>query len=967
MAYSNAMSKHHKKRRHHKKWKNVDRIDKPARKVVHAAHKVRRVKRRGFFRTLFKWGIYAGIFGGIIAAISIFAISLSLPDPDKLTDRVVEQSTKIFDKTGEHLLYEIFANQKRTLIELEDLPEYAVQATIAIEDKHFYEHKGVRWISIARALFNNAIGRRTGSGGASTLTQQLVKNAIVGDERSYLRKLKEAILAQQIEKTFNKQQILKLYFNEIPYGSSNYGIQAASQAYFGVDASDITVAQAATLAALPKAPTRYLNDFDALKIRRDFVLDLMAQQGFIDGTSAAVAQQEPVEIREKLEGIQAPHFVLYVKEQLTELFGEKLIETGGLSVRTSLDFDIQEIAQEEIEKGCEHNAAFNQASNASMVAINPRTGEIVAMVGSCDYFNDEIDGQVNVALRPRQPGSSLKPLVYMTGFEKGFTPSTILYDAFTNFASSGKPYAPNNYNGEELGPVTTRKALQGSLNIPAVKMLYLAGVRDVLENAAKMGYQTLTDPDRYGLSLVLGGAEVKLLEHVTGYATLASEGKFHDPISILEVRDDQGVLFEQKPDKGKQVLDKDLTALITSVISDDNARAYAFGAGGVLSLRDRPVAAKTGTTNDYRDGWTLGYTPSLAAGVWVGNNDNTPMRRGVGGSVGAGPIWNGFMRRALEGKSVESFPKPPKQKAKKPVLNGTAEGGVPVRIDRVSGKLATEHTPEELIDEVLFLQPHSILHYVNKNDPDGAVPSNPGSDPQYSAWEEGVKVWIEKQAAAAEEEGRELQFKLGEPPTEEDDIHDTALRPTLSVSAPAAGAVLKERVIETDIAVSAPRGVAKVLYLLDDQLIGKSEGYPFSIYYENDELTNGEHILKVKAYDDVSNITIVEVPITIDALPTPPKLSWTSPRRNSTLFSTLFPLELQMRLSQADLVSHVQLYVLKPGETQPVIIGDAQMDGDLAKLMWNEIPSEGSYTITPRIYLKSGGSVGGQVSIITVR
>ncbi len=902
-----------------------------------------------------------------MAAIGIFAISLSLPDPDKLTDRVVEQSTKIFDRTGEHLLYEIFANQKRTLIELEDLPDYAIEATIAVEDKHFYEHKGVRWVSILRAAVNNAIGRRQGSGGASTLTQQLVKNAIVGDDHSYLRKLKEAILAQQIEKTFNKQQILKLYFNEIPYGSSNYGIQAASQAYFGVSATDLSVAQAATLAALPKAPTRYLNDTEALKVRRDFILDLMAQQGFIDGTVAAAAQQEPVEIKEKLEGIQAPHFVLYVKEQLTELFGEKLVETGGLSVRTSLDFDIQEIAQEEIEKGCEHNAAFNQASNASMVAVNPRTGEITAMVGSCDYFNDDIDGQVNVSLRARQPGSSLKPLVYMTGFEKGFTPNTVLYDSFTNFAASGKPYAPNNYNGEELGPVTARKALQGSLNIPAVKMLYLAGVRNVMENAQKMGYTTLSDPDRYGLSLVLGGAEVKLLEHVNGYATLANQGRHHETVSILEVRDDQGVLFEHKPSKGEQVLGKDLTALITSVISDDNARAYAFGGGGVLSLRNRPVAAKTGTTNDYRDGWTLGYTPSLAAGVWVGNNDNTPMRRGVGGSVGAGPIWNSFMRRALEGKGIEQFPEPPRQKTKKPVLNGTAEGGVPVKIDRVSGKLATEHTPEELIDEILFLQPHSILHYVDKNNPDGAAPSNPGADPQYSAWEEGVRAWIEKKSAEAEEKGEELQFILGEPPTEEDDIHDTALRPELLVSSPQSGVVLKERVIETDIQVSAPRGVAKVLYMLDDKLIGKSENYPFNIRYSSDELKNGEHVLQVKAYDDVSNLTIVEIPLTIDALPVPPKLTWISPRKDSTLFSTLFPLELQLRTTQTDLIEKIQLYVKKPNEDNMVIIGDMQLEGDTAKLMWNEIPPEGSYTISPRIYLKSGGSIGGTVSTITVR
>lgn len=916
--------------------------------------------------------VFALVLGGIgtalIGAIVIAMVSRSLPDPDKLTDRIIAQSTKIYDRTGKHLLYEIFSDQKRTVVELEEIPIYAIYATVATEDRRFFEHSGVRWASVLRAAVSNLLGRREGSGGASTITQQLVKNAIVGNERTLIRKLKEAILATKMEKTYSKNQILKLYFNEIAYGSSNYGIEAASQAYFGKTIHDITLAEAATLAALPKAPTRYLNDRQALLARRNFILNSMAELGHINEQQAETAKTASLELKERITNITAPHFVLYVKELLTEQFGEKAVETGGLTVITTLDYDLQKIAEEEVTKGGEYNAKNNNASNASLVAIDPKTGEVLAMVGSRDFFNDEIDGKVNIALRLRQPGSSFKPFVYLTGFEKGYTPNTILYDTVTNFAASGRPYIPHNYDAKERGPVTVRKALQGSLNITAVKMLYLAGVDSVLGLAQRFGYTTFTNPENYGLALVLGGAEVKLLEHVNGYAALARGGTFLPYASILEVKGArEETIWKYTQPQPVEVVNPEKVAAITNILSDDAARAYVFGANGPLTMPNRPVAAKTGTTNDYKDGWTLGYTPSLAAGVWVGNNDNKVMKPGVGGTAGAAPIWNGFMRRALEGKPVEQFQPMTAIKTSKPVLNGTDDGGVPVKIDRVSGKLATEDTPEELAQEVIYLQAHSILHYVNKDDPDGPTPSNPTDDPQYAGWEEGVRVWLEKKQKETLGKDDETQMVLGDPPTEYDDVHKKELRPLLTVLSPQSGATLRERLIETSVDVSAPRGVAKVLYYVDDKLIGTAADYPFGLRYEDREWENGAHKLVVKAYDDVSNITTVEVPFMLDAVPEPPNVTWISPKPDNTLFTSLFPLTLQMRPFKATSVQSAKVFVRRDGEDARSLIGETAVLGELIEIPWNKIPEPGTYILEPKLVLKDGGTVSGSENKITVR
>lgn len=940
--------------------------------VAHHAKQVadhgQKLKPKRVLRWLLAVLVLGGIGAALIGAIVVAVVSRNLPDPDKLTDRIIAQSTKIYDRTGKHLLYEIFSDQKRTVVELEEVPTYAVYATIAVEDRKFFEHKGVRWASVFRAALSNLLGRREGAGGASTITQQLVKNAIVGNERTLVRKLKEAILATKIEKKYTKNQILKLYFNEIAYGSSNYGIEAASQAYFGKTVHDITLAEAAALAALPRAPTRYLNDHEALRVRRNYTLDTMAELGYITEQQAETAKSEPLEIKERIANITAPHFVFYVKELLTEQFGEKAIETGGLTVITSLDYDLQKIAEEEVAKGGEYNAKNNNASNAALVTIDPKTGEVLAMVGSRDFFNDEIDGKVNVAMRPRQPGSSFKPFVYLAGLQKGYTPNTILYDTVTNFAAGGKPYIPHNYDGKEHGPVTVRKALQGSLNIPAVKMLYLAGADNVISLGQRFGYTTFTNPENYGLALVLGGAEVKLLEHVNAYAGLARGGTYLPHVSILEVKGAPGeTLWQYTYPQPQEVIKSEPVATLTNILADDAARSYVFGANGPLTLPGRPVAAKTGTTNDYKDGWTLGYTPSLATGVWVGNNDNKVMKPGVGGTAGAAPIWNGFMKRALEGRPSEQFPPAPEIKARKPVLNGTDQGGVPVKIDRVSGKLTTEDTPEEFVQEVIYLQAHSILHYVNKDDPDGPAPSDPAADPQYAAWEVGVQAWLEKKQKEMKEKGEETQMVLGDPPTEYDDAHKKELRPSLTVLSPQSGATLRERVIEASVDVSAPRGVAKVIYLVDDKLISTISDYPFGLRYENRELENGPHKLLVKAYDDVSNVTAVEVPFILDAIPEPPNITWVSPKPDNTLFTSLFPLTLQMRPFKASSIQSVKVFVRKDGDEARTLLGETAAIGELISVPWNKIPEPGTYILEPKLVLKDGGTVSGAENRIVVR
>ena len=947
--------------------------------LVHFIFKKRNGTRRfsvgGLIKRLFKWGVIAGVLLFITGGVYVLWISRQLPDPDRLAspDREISQSTIIYDRTGKETLYEIFNEKRRTLVELEDIPEYAVQATIAVEDKFFFEHKGVRWISVARAFVSNILGRREGAGGASTLTQQLIKNAIVGDERKITRKIKEAILATRLEKKYTKDQILKLYFNEIPYGSTNYGIAAASQSYFGKPVQDINLSEAAILAALPKAPSRYLNDFEALKGRRDFVLGLMVEQGYITGEQAAEAKKEPVALRKVIGNIKAPHFALYIRELVAEQYGERMLETGGLRVYTTLDYKLQQIAEEEVKKGVEEREEVQHIGNGALVAIDPGSGEILAMVGSRDFFSASkpegctsgstctFEPYVNVALRPRQPGSSLKPFIYTAGFEKGYTPDTILYDVVTNFdATNKKPYIPHNYDQSEHGPIRVHNALQISLNIPAVKMTYLVGVQPVIDFLERFGYSTFKDRSRFGLSIVLGGGEVTLLDHTAGYAALAAEGVYRKPVAILRIEDSKGtILFEQKPQQGEEVVDKEHVRTLTSILTDDDARAPLFGRGSVLTLPGRPVAAKTGTTNDYRDGWLMGYTPSLAAGVWVGNNNNEVMNK-AGGSLGAGPIWNAFMRRALGGTPVEQFTPPQPIDTEKPVLRGTAEGGVRVLIDSVSGKLATSSTPPEFRKEKTFVQPHSILHYVMKDNPRGPTPVDPSVDPQYDLWEKAIQEWfIKKQTEGVE-------FDFSELPTEYDDVHDVALSPSVRIVEPSDGAMITDRQLTARVETSAPRGVLRVTYDVDGKFVFENKTFPFSLSWRGRDLADGKHTLTAHAYDDVGNTSSTSIKFRLNALPDPPDVVWKNPRYNASLFSSVFPLEFSLGFFRPEALVEIEFFA-QPEGGERFSLGTLDQFGETSSFVWKTTPAPGTYSIIPVILDGTGARHEGMVWKIRVR
>ncbi len=663
-----------------------------------------------------------------------------LPNPNQLITREIAQSTRIYDRSGQHVLYEVHGDEKRTLVSLEEIPDYVEKATIAIEDKNFYEHGGFSIWAIARTMVTNVLYNR--SAGGSTLTQQFVKNAVLTNEKSITRKIKELILAQKLEKRFSKDEILQMYLNEIPYGSNAYGVQAASQKYFNKNVGDLTIAEAAVLAALPQSPSRYSPygpNKDLLLGRKDYILGLMREQGYISESEEDQAKAQEIIFTNPETAIFAPHFVMYVKSLLSDKYGEKTLEQGGLKIITTLDYDKQKIADEVVAEITENYQEKYNANNAALVSLDPKNGQVLAMVGSRDFFNEEISGQVNVVTSPRQPGSSIKPIVYAALFEKGgYNPNTIVFDTVTDFSN----YSPKNYNLKEYGPVSLRQALAGSLNISAVKVLYLAGLKSTIALAESLGYQNLSEG--VGLSLVLGGAEVRLLDHANAFSALARDGEVSTPSVILKVEDKEGnILEEWKPNK-RNILTSETARMVTSILIDNNARSFVFGSKNNLTLSDREVAAKTGTTNEFRDGWTIGYTPSLVTGVWVGNTDNTKMNTGADGSVIAAPIWQKFMTRALEGTPKEVFKQPKIKKTGKDILDGERPVIGELYLDSRTKMPASPNTPEEFLEIKELSDNHSILFYLDKDDPLGPAPENPEKDPQFVKWEEGIKKWAEK-------------------------------------------------------------------------------------------------------------------------------------------------------------------------------------------------------------------------------
>lgn len=702
--------------------------------VKQSSHHTKNPKKKKFLRKLFREltliGISVILLG--IAAFIVWIASMQLPDFNNFENRSIANSTKIYDRTGKIVLYNIHDNIRRTEVPFEAISPYIRQATISIEDAHFYEHNGFRPTSFVRAMLANLTSGGFSQGG-STIDQQIVKNALLTRDKTITRKVKEIVLAIKLDKEVDKDTILKIYLNESPYGGTIYGVEEASLTYFNKHAKDVNLAEAAYLAALPQSPTYYSpygKNREALEKRKNLVLQRMFELGYINDTERKNAQKEFITFEKDLSNTgKALHFVMYIKEYLDQKYGEDVVRNGGLRVITTIDYDLQKKLEDIVKEGALANEKKFNAKNASLVAIDPRTGQILSMVGSRDFFDTEIPGQFNIATADRQPGSSFKPIVYAAAFATGYTPETVLFDVPTQFSALcdayGNPkagiaktacYMPDNYDNSFRGPISLRDALAQSLNVPAVKLLYLTGLQNAINLAQNMGLSTIQDAARYGLSLVLGGGEVSLLELTNAYGVFANNGIYNPTEGILEVRDQGGNILETFSKQEKQVLTDTVTSRISDVLSDNVARAPSYGANSGLYFKNRPVAAKTGTTNDYRDVWVIGYTPSIVIGMWGGNNDNTPIDKKVAGFVLA-PIWNKAMLAALENTPIEYFPEPEPNQSTKAILKGNycESDGI-----------------------------HTILKTVIKSNPDGPYPSNPESDTQYNLWETAIQNWLQK-------------------------------------------------------------------------------------------------------------------------------------------------------------------------------------------------------------------------------
>jgi len=631
-------------------------------------------KKRGvvfFVLKMLGFGVLSLVFG--IFALFVY-YAKDLPRPEKFTERALTESTKIYDRSGKTILYEIYGEEKRTWVSLDKIPEHLKKSVIATEDANFYRHFGIDFQGIIRAVLADLKIKKFTYGG-STIPQQLIRSTFLSLQKTAERKVREIILTLELDRRYSKDQVLEWYLNQIPFGRNAYGAEAASQAYFGKSVSDISLSEAAILTALIKAPSYYSTEehLDELFLRKNYVLDRMTSEGFIKKDEAETAKNEVIIFVKSSQPIQAPHFVMYVRDYLIQKYGEDSLKQKGLKVYTSLDWELQQSAEKAVKEGAEINKSYH-AYNAALVAIDPKTGEILAMVGSKDWFADpfpkgcELTLKVdclfepypNVALRGRQPGSAFKPFVYATAFKNGYDDKYIVIDEQTNFGIwGGESYIPQNYDGRFRGPVTLRQSLAQSLNVPSVKVLaYLAGLNNSIQTAKDFGITTLTNPASfYGLAIVLGGGEVKLLDMVSGYGVFATEGLAVPPVSILKIEDSKGNIIEENKKNPRRVLDKEPAMLINDILSDNEARTPIFGPSSPMYFKDYQVAAKTGTTQNYRDGWIIGYTPSFVAGVWAGNNDNSSMWKEPG-IVVAGPIWRAFMEKVLPKFPKETFNKP---------------------------------------------------------------------------------------------------------------------------------------------------------------------------------------------------------------------------------------------------------------------------------------------------------------------
>jgi 1A family penicillin-binding protein len=588
----------------------------------------------------------------------ILSAAYQLPTPERLSQPLNPLTTEFYDRNGQ-LLYRLYEGRNRTLITLDELPKSLIWATIAVEDKNFYHHPGFDIVAITRAAYNNLTQGK--SEGASTITQQLIKNTLLTPEKTITRKIKEIILALWVEKTYSKDEILRMYFNEAPYGGPAWGIEAAAQSYFGKSSKDLTLSESTFLAGLPASPTQfspYGTTPQLGKIRQAFVLRRMVEDGYITQQLADETYKENLNIVPPANNIKAPHFIMYVKNLLTQKYGPRLISQGGLKIYTTLDFSLQQKVEKIVSEEVEKVKQLSVKNGAAMVT-DAANGQILAMVGSIDY-HEPLFGSYNVALSLRQPGSSIKPITYATAFKQGYSPGNTILDTPITFKDVwGNKYSPVNYDGRFHGPTTLREALASSYNIPAVKMLSTVGIEQMIQTARDLGITTFTEPKKYGLSLTLGGGAVKMIDMMSVYGTFSQGGIKHEITPILKVTDSNGNIIEENENSSSQVLDSAVAYLITDILSDNKARTPAFGTNSLLKISGHSVAVKTGTSDDKRDNWTFGYTPSYVVGVWVGNNDNSPMnQRLASGITGASPIWNRIMDSLLENTKDEAFVKP---------------------------------------------------------------------------------------------------------------------------------------------------------------------------------------------------------------------------------------------------------------------------------------------------------------------
>ncbi|MBU1000672.1 PBP1A family penicillin-binding protein [Patescibacteria group bacterium] len=824
-------------------------------------------------KKLWKFKFLSGLSTGMLIIVVGFLILLfgsviffatQIPNPSDLSNREIAQSTKIYDRKGQ-LLYDIYQNQNRTPVKLSEIPDCVKQATIAIEDKDFYKHSGFSITGIVRSVFELVVHRRVEGG--STLTQQLVKNALLSGERTLTRKAKEFILAVQVERAYSKDEILEMYLNEIPYGGTAYGIEAAANLYFGKSAKELNLAEASLLAGLPQRPSVYSpygSHPELAQVRQKEVLRRMVDDEYITEDQSKSAEDEQLTYRTSRseQGFKAPHFVLYVKEKLIEQFGDKMVEGGGLRVTTTLDYDLQEQTEEIVKKEID-NLSSAKVGNGAAVVLDPKTGQILSMVGSKDYFDVSApDGcregatctfepNVNVAISLRQPGSATKPIAYAKALQKGYTANQVYMDVKTEFPGGDKPsYIPGNYDGQYHGPVQMRYALGNSYNIVAVKNLGLVGVKDVMSLGYQMGLTTWEPSSEnvasVGLSLVLGGREVRLLDLTSAFSVFANQGHHLDPVSILKVTDSKGkTLFEFHQSEGTKVLESGIAFIISDILSDNGARTAAFGSNSILNVSGKTVAVKTGTTDEKRDNWTIGYTPSVVAGVWVGNNDNSTMSSVVASGVtGASPIWNKIMIAALRDKPNESFSRPDNvtQVEVDGLMTGKPHEGSPTRKEYfIAGTEPSSESSAYQRQKVCKSNPHRLANDDEDNEEKDVVVLKEDDPTGADKWQTGIDQWVLTASDA----------RL---------VGATKGCSGVPGFAAGSGGIIEivnvgnganvPRVFDVLAKANSPAGVKEITWLIDGSQKSTQTSEPFALHVEFPQGDKGSHTITVTLEDN---------------------------------------------------------------------------------------------------------------------